>query len=68
MKDDPGKQAAPEEAPPSLAHLAGQALRAMILMDKLGPGDLIKLLSLPQEQGPAGAPRDYVIRLTEEEP
>ncbi len=53
----------------SLAALARRALAEMIVSGKLSGGDLIKLLSLLETPGQApAAPRDYTIRLTEEEP
>ncbi len=54
---------------PGLAALARRALAEMIAANKLSGGDLIKLLSLLETPGQApAAPRDYTIRLTEEEP
>lgn len=57
------------EGVPGLAALARRALAEMIAANKLSGGDLIKLLSLLETPGQApAAPRDYTIRLTEEEP
>lgn len=57
------------EGGPGLAALARRALAEMIAANKLSGGDLIKLLSLLETPGQApAAPRDYTIRLTEEEP
>ena len=50
---------------PSLADLAEQALRQLILAGKLSPGDLIKLLG-QGGGGSEGPGADFVIRLVED--
>ena len=51
----------------SLAELAKEALREMILDRKLSAGDLIKLLSAQEEETNTQGGRDFVIRLLREE-
>lgn len=51
----------------TLASLAEEALRELILDRKLSPGDLIKLLSSEKNEGAAALSRDFVIRLFREE-
>ncbi len=51
----------------SLADLAQEALRELILDKKLSPGDLIKLLASQGEDKGAVPFTDFVIRLAREE-
>lgn len=51
----------------SLADLAKEVLREMILDRKLSAGDLIKLLAAQEDETRPQGGRDYVIRLLREE-
>ena len=60
-----------DDAPPedSLKALARQALRDLILAGRLSPGDLIKVITLEEEGGPAAAlPQHFVIQVMEDSP
>ncbi|MGI6235583.1 MAG: hypothetical protein ACOYI6_10095 [Christensenellales bacterium] len=51
----------------SLRDLAREALRQMILDSKLSAGDLIKVISM-QEEEKHDTPRDFVIQVMEDAP
>lgn len=52
----------------SLRDLAREALRQMILDSKLSAGDLIKVISMQEEEGRHDTPRDFVIQVMEDAP
>ncbi len=52
----------------SLRELALEALRQMILDSKLSAGDLIKVISMQEEESQGHAPRDFVIQVLEDAP
>ncbi|HHT08540.1 MAG TPA: hypothetical protein GX006_08605 [Clostridiales bacterium] len=52
----------------SLRDLAREALRQMILDSKLSAGDLIKVISMQEEEEKHDTPRDFVIQVMEDAP